>query len=187
MKKVNPQLKEILPISDKIAITNLITNAYFTKEEETGKTEYTPYFREIAQIRCFASYVLTGVEFEEQEDVYELIRSDSELLLMYSDWIALNKDYDQISIDVKDLVDYRKKLLLKQNDTVSAYVTDLLKEQLKLQKLQDTLLSQQKKINETISPDEQRSFYEKIMKVKDEDVISKIVELVHKKETPEQS
>ena len=73
MKKENMRIKENITISDQINVINYIMDYYFTDGE------YTPYYAGIGKIEAIALYLIDGVEFDDDEYVYECVENDKEL------------------------------------------------------------------------------------------------------------
>ena len=111
MKKNNVKIKGSLSLSDRIAITNIVANNHFSENEVTGEIDYTPYFRELSFINSFAEYVLDGVEFDEEDDIYESVISDIELNDLYDDWTG-TFEYIHICNYVNDMVEFKKQQLI---------------------------------------------------------------------------
>ena len=76
MKKENMRIKENITISDKINVINYITDYYFTDGE------YTPYYAGIGKIEAIALFFIDGVEFDDDEYVYECVENDKELITL---------------------------------------------------------------------------------------------------------
>ncbi len=73
MKKENMRIKENITISDQVNVINYIMDYYFTDGE------YAPYYAGIAKIEAIALYFIDGVEFNDDEYVYECVENDKEL------------------------------------------------------------------------------------------------------------
>ena len=76
MKKENMRIKENITISDQINVINYITDYYFTDGE------YTPYYAGIGKIEAIALFFIDGVEFDDDEYVYECVENDKELITL---------------------------------------------------------------------------------------------------------
>lgn len=76
MKKENMRIKENITISDQINVINYIIDYYFTDGE------YTPYYAGIGKIEAIALYFIDGVEFDDDEYVYECVENDKELITL---------------------------------------------------------------------------------------------------------
>ncbi|MDR2277378.1 MAG: hypothetical protein LBE23_05925 [Vagococcus sp.] len=180
MNKNEVKIKDKLSLSEKAAFINIVVNNCFRENEETGELDYTPYLRELFTINAFATYVLDGVEFTEDDNVYELILGDTELERLYYDWTNKSNDYLQISTNASDMIEFKKQQVLSKNNTVSNYVTELLQKQIEIADLQKVVLEQQKELNSAISPEDQKAFTEKFMGLSNEDFITELVKQAHK-------
>lgn len=78
MVKNDVRVKKVLSLSDKINAIEYISSSYFT-EDEKGKIQYTPYYAGIAQVNAIMKYFTNGVEFEDSEDIYEMVINDDSL------------------------------------------------------------------------------------------------------------
>jgi Ser-tRNA(Ala) deacylase AlaX len=156
MIKNSVELKKELSLSDKILIINMMVDGYFTENEVTGEIDYTPYFKEYSTIGAFALYALNGLVIEEDEkDFVDKIKSDPELLALYYRWSSDSSDtFCDIEYNVKDIVDFKKQVIISKSNTVSKLTEELLQKQLEVQQLQAEVLEQQKKMNDEYTKDE---------------------------------
>lgn len=159
MIKKDAKIKEALSLSDRIAITNIVANNHFSENEITGEVEYVPYFKELAFINSFAEYVLDGVQFDEEDNVYEKIIGDGEIYDLYWSW-TMTKDHSLISTDVKDIVEFKKQQLIHNKksslDNLLNTITDVVKKMDESLNINDmsTLLPQLAKLGENFNQEE---------------------------------
>ena len=73
MKKDNVRIKDNITIVDKIRAIEDIVSSYWTDGE------YTPYYSDMATVIAIVENFITGVEFEEDDVIYDLVNSDEEL------------------------------------------------------------------------------------------------------------
>lgn len=144
MVKNEVKVKEKISLALRSLITDTIADGCFTYDE-SGEVKYVPYFKEMATVIAFATYILEGVEFDKDENIYETVMNDKELVVIYREWTH-SGIYNMIKNDVDDIIEFKKQQLLRQNDTVAKYVTELLQLQIEVQKLQKQVLQQQEKI-----------------------------------------
>jgi predicted nucleotidyltransferase len=136
----NIELKDKVSLDDKIKIINTVVNSCFLNGE------YTPYYKDYTLKMCFGLYVLSGIEFEENEDIAELIEEKNELSELWRMWKDDSFSWE-LTQDIDDIVDYKKKQLLNENNEINKYLIDLLREQVETVKLQKKVLEQADKIN----------------------------------------
>jgi len=125
MIKNNPRYKTEIKVAEKIGATNLIFNSYFNEDETTGTTEFTPYYREIAQVHAFAEFFLDGVEFEENDDIYESVISDDELKEKYQECSSLNNCFLNILSDVYEMVNFKKEQIIHSKKSSMDEIFDM--------------------------------------------------------------
>ncbi|SHO53691.1 hypothetical protein [Anaerocolumna xylanovorans] len=118
MIKTNPGLKEIT-IDIRGAITRFITDGYFT-EFEDGSIEYTPYFRDRNDVLAFALFALDGVQYEDGDDIFESIIKDEELANKFKLY-KNNGNYQSITEDISDMVEFKKQQLLHKSKLDEAF------------------------------------------------------------------
>lgn len=181
MVKNDVKIKKELSLSDKISAIEYISSSYFT-EDENGKIQYTPYYAGIAQVNAIMKYFTDGVEFEDSEDIYEMVLNDDSLRTFVDTFFVSGQDtaapshrqevlYEVMST-VADIVEYKKKENLakiqSENSNILAYKQLKLmeKEEEKLQSEMDTTkkldewLNVQKELNSVITPEMQQRFME---------------------------
>lgn len=172
-KKTLTHLEMVRVVSDAVDIC-------FITDENGNDVDFTPEYKIVSLKAAFAEKYLNlelpsgDDEFEEAYDIYmDIDVSD------YYDKINLAQWYSIID-SVNGKVEYRKQLMLNKNNTISKLTEELLQQQLEVQTLQKEILEQQKRMNEVVSPEEQKAFADKFSTLDNEKVISEIVKLVHK-------
>lgn len=73
MTKNDVRIKDNITIVDKIRAIEDIVSSYWTDGE------YTPYYSDMATVIVIVENFITGVEFEEDDVIYDLVNSDEEL------------------------------------------------------------------------------------------------------------
>ena len=73
MTKNDARIKDNITIVDKIRAIEDIVSSYWTDGE------YTPYYSDMATVIAIVENFITGVEFEEDDVIYDLVNSDEEL------------------------------------------------------------------------------------------------------------
>lgn len=115
MKKTNIRIKDIT-LADQINAIERIVSSYFVDGE------YTPYYADQALIVAIVDNFIDGVEFEDDEDLYELSRTDEDIASIVLKFLTPKKeeseepDYFGITsyvMDcVRDKVDFMKQSII---------------------------------------------------------------------------
>lgn len=159
MIKNDAKIKKSLSLSDIMTISNIVTDNHFTENDVTGEISYTPYFRELSFVTSFADFVLKGVEFDEDDNVYESVMGDSKLADLYDDWTR-TIEYVHICRYVDDMVDFKKQQLIHNKksslDNLLDAITDVVKKMDESLNMGDisTLLPQLAKLGENFNQEE---------------------------------
>lgn len=192
MKKTNPQIKNeyTLKMQDEIDAIEMIADMFFrdvTDADGNTVTKYTPYLEKIGQVNAIVRYFLTGIEFEDGEDVYDAVMEDKDIqplvmqfMIPFGEKITSptreQKIMGQIMDKVYDIVEFRKANMLAQvqNEANSILTYKLLElienEQEKTQKeieANENLnawineqRAQQEELNKLIPVEKQKEFFE---------------------------
>lgn len=147
------KLKDKVSLDDKIKIVNTVVNSCFLNGE------FTPYYKDYTLKMCFGLYILDGVEFEENEDIAELVEDRNELSELWRIWQDDSISWE-LNQDINDIVDFKKKQLLNENNEINKLLIDLVKEQIETVKLQKRVLEDADKINKQCTPEDIKKFTE---------------------------
>lgn len=181
MIKTEPRIKQNITEQDQINAMEYIAGSYFTTDEN-GEIQYTPYYSSEAQILAIVRYFIEGIQFEENEDIYESVKSDNDIASILNAFYITDKKqsgnptksqkvFGKVMTVVEDIIEYRKKenLAKIQNESTSLLTYRLLeimeKENDKLQKEIETTskleewLDAQTEINNMIPEDKREEFY----------------------------
>lgn len=175
MKKNILKVKNDLTVQDRVNVIETIASVFFKTKEDDGSIEYTPYFKEIGQITAIAKFIIEGLEFEDNENVYESVVDDGRVHTLVKE--VLNESFFyEIMDEVKDIVEYRKKEQIAriQNEANSILTYKLLelieKEQEKTQReieandnlnaWVDEQRKYQEELNAVIPIEKQKEFFE---------------------------
>jgi len=137
MKKDNLVMKETLTVRERAAMTMDIVDSYFNKNEETGEVVYTPYFRDMAELIAFVTYFIEGISFDENENLYEAIMNDDDVMYFYHEYLNMHVLRDKINNDVYDIVEFKKQQIIHNNKSSLDSLLDTINEVVK--KLDDSL------------------------------------------------
>lgn len=104
MKKNNVKIKENITFKEELNAIEYITASNFNIDQTTGEVSYTPEFEMAAEFEAIALFFIDGIEFEEEDVIYEQIIKDKDInkLIMQfylkDDDKENKKDNDYISI-----------------------------------------------------------------------------------------
>lgn len=206
MKKTNPEIKTeyTITMQDEINAINMIADMFFRdveSEDGTVSIIYTPYLEKIGQVNAISRYFISGIEFDEDEDVYNAVMDDKDIRpLIDNFFIPHEKDVKNIEFHQKifcdvmdkvyDIVEYRKAVNLAQiqNESNSVLTYKLLeliekenekndkeiKTNEKLSAWVDKQHEHEEKINELVTPEMQKNFIENFD-------INEMIETIYKK------
>lgn len=192
MKKIDPQIKNdfTLKMQDEIDAIEMIANMFFRDIEDNDgniTTKYTPYLEKIGQVNAIVRYFLTGVEFDDGEDVYDAVMEDKDIeplvkkfMVPYGEKIEEptreQKIMGQIMDKVYDMIEFRKAKMIAQtqnesNAILTYKILELIeKEHEKNEKEIETTENlnawvdeqrkQQEELNALITPEMQKEFIE---------------------------
>lgn len=191
MKKIKPEIKNeyTLKLQDEIDATEMIASVFFrnvTDENGNTSTIYTPYLEKLGQVNAIAKCFISGIEFDEDEDVYDSVMDDKDIrplidtfFVTYDEKSELSyhqKIFNDVMYKVYDLVSYRKSLNFAnvQNEANSILTYKLLdlidKEREKNEKEVEAMNNlnnwiaeqreQQEKLNSIVTPEMQKNFIE---------------------------
>ena len=122
MKKNNVKIKDNITIVDEISAIENIAAYYFTDGE------YTPYYAEMGKVTAIAQNFLSGVEFDEEDYVYELVMTNEDLYKCVNKFLvpSVSKSeaqyfncMERIMKQVDDIVEFEKQKLIHNTDAFS--------------------------------------------------------------------
>jgi len=154
MIKKDFKVLDSLTYENREKFINTMVRSYFSTTEN-GEEVFTPYNKHIMLKICFAMFFIDGVEFEEEDDMLELIDTDDELSRAYSDFTERSNPYLwDMQNDITEIVEFKKQQIIQKNSNVNKYLEELLKEQIETMKLQKKILKDADKINKQYSKEE---------------------------------
>lgn len=186
MKKNNPEIKNesTLKMQDEIDTIEMIADMFFKEvTDKNGNTvlKYTPYLEPIGQVNAIIRYFIDGIEFDEDEDVYDEAMNDKDIrqlidqfFIPYNEKVETithhQKIFSDIMIKVHDIVEYRKAINIaniqgESNSILTYKILELIEtEQEKNNKEIDAVnnlnawIGEQRELNSLITPEMQRDF-----------------------------
>lgn len=126
MKKDNVRIKNNITIVDEISAIESIVSYYFTDGE------YTPYYAEMGKVTAIAQNFLSGVEFDEEDYVYQLVMTNDDLYKCVNKFInpSVSKTdaqyysrMERVMKQVDDIVEFRKQRIIHNTDAFSVVGT----------------------------------------------------------------
>ena len=151
----NVRIKKDITIYDLANVIETIV-PFIIRRDEDGIT-YTPYYEELGMHVGIAKYLIEGIEFEKGDDILDEISNNKKLSELIAQFSTINpKDYSFIMNNVADIVDQKKQEYSAPDfsDIKERLLKSIEQEQIlnnlniKLAKKQNTILSQQAKVNE---------------------------------------
>ena len=122
MIKDNVRIKKNITIVDDIAVIESIASSYFIN----GK--YTPYYADIAKVIAIAKNFLDGVEFDNEDNVYDLVITNDDIYKLVKKFLvsSMNKSdvhyyekMESIMDQVKDIVEHEKQKQIHNTDALT--------------------------------------------------------------------
>ena len=105
MKINDLKVKENITMVDKVNAINDIVDAVFTDGN------YTPYYQEMAEVIASVVYFIDGLEFEQDEAIYDAVMNDEEVSLFISNFCESELMYF-VRKNVHDKVEFRKNQMI---------------------------------------------------------------------------
>lgn len=203
MIKTDVKVKDFITIEERAIITNHLVDSYFM-ENDDGSLTYTPYMIDPALTTIFFLYCVEGIEFDDDEKVYDSVCADEDLVKLYTTTLSDNVDTNtsngkmaktiySIMNDVIDMVEFKKQQIIHNNLVLNKKMSEILEVQKQLEALkleiaenENILLKQQinqneygEKVMNYMTPEETATLNKKIL---NEDMnFSKLAELVTEK------
>ena len=193
MKKIDPQIKNdfTLKMQDEIDAIEMIADMFFRDIEDNDgniTTKYTPYLEKIGQVNAIVRYFLTGIEFDDGEDVYDAVMEDKDIeplvkkfMVPYGEKIEEptreQKIMGQIMDKVYDMIEFRKAKMIAQtqnesNAILTYKILELIEKEHEKNEKEiattenlnawvDEQRKQQEELNAIVTPEMQKEFFEK--------------------------
>lgn len=150
MKKEQIKIKPALTMQDRILMPQELMEGYFVTDE-TGYVQYAPYYADMMLINVFFLHCVDGLSFDTaegsnvvQENVYEAVIGDEELMELYHEFFEWDKDSIQtcpyqeaviqmygILSDTEKMVEYRKQQLIHRREDVFGALLATIAEKIK--------------------------------------------------------
>ena len=126
MTKQTITVKETISLVDRIDMTNLMV-AYQFSTDSDGTETYAPYYRVIGELIGFIDNFVEGITFEKDEDRFEVVSADVELMIAHQMFCEDNTQYKEIVTDVNAMVEFKKAQMLQSQKPINIEVTTISK------------------------------------------------------------
>lgn len=133
MIKNNVKIKEDITFEDQLNAIEYITSSNFSINE--GEIEFTPEYTMSSELEAIALYFMQGIEFEDDDIMYECIMKDKEVLSLtqkffYDEDEKVNKKngkyisiYNFVMNNVQKKVDFMLQKLIHTNPVMNEFST----------------------------------------------------------------
>lgn len=153
MIKTEPKLKT-LTTNDKANIIETISD-YIIGRDENGIAYYMPYMKDDAMVIAFTLYVIDGVNFESNDDIFDIYTKDKDINTLVTCFISNNiKLIAEIESYVDDVVEFKKSYIIHNNPILTNKIVEILDSQkvfedykYELAKTENHILNQQIEVN----------------------------------------
>lgn len=179
MIKTNMKIKDVITDND---IANIIETMcpYIIGKDKDGEVYYMPYAKELAFKIAVVSNIFEGIQFSEDDSLYDIVTTDADVNALIHDLPRLcqsRMDLDYIDRSVDTIVDFKKQMLIHNNEDLQAKLSKLLDLQAKAEETKvkiseniDNFLSAltaeqeyQKKFLEHMTPEETAALGKKFL------------------------
>ena len=120
MTKNDVRIKDNITIVDKIRAIEDIVSSYWTDGE------YTPYYSDMATVIAIVENFITGVEFEEDDVIYDLVNSDEELSSLVYRFLNPTENDDEykeimyfVLENVEEMIRFEKQKVIHNSNAFS--------------------------------------------------------------------
>lgn len=127
MIKTEPKLKE-LTIDDKANIIETVSD-YIVCRDNTGVVKYMPYIRNYAFTVAIALYAIDGVEFEEDDNVYDIATNDKDIDILFESFCRNIPLLKEINGYIDDIVEFKKNYIIHNNQMINDKIIEILDNQ----------------------------------------------------------
>jgi len=177
MTKQTITVKETISLVDRIDMTNLMV-AYQFSTDSDGTETYTPYYRVIGELIGFIDNFVEGITFEKDEDRFEVVSADVELMIAHQMFCEDNTQYKEIVTDVNAMVEFKKAQMLQSQKPINIEVTTISKFDDAIVKFAETLEKIVTELPKNFNTKSIQPFMDKINAISNpdmEDVVKAIV------------
>jgi len=177
MTKQTITVKETISLVDRIDMTNLMV-AYQFSTDSDGTETYAPYYRVIGELIGFIDNFVEGITFEKDEDRFEVVSADVELMIAHQMFCEDNTQYKEIVTDVNAMVEFKKAQMLQSQKPINIEVTTISKFDDAIVKFAETLEKIVTELPKNFNTKSIQPFMDKINAISNpdmEDVVKAIV------------
>ena len=179
MKKGKITMKASIGYNEIIEMVENIVSGFFQDELDddgmpTGRTLYTPYFKDQMLSALFVQYAVEGIEFDKDENPYLSIVDNPDLMDIYAKWKARNASNPkksqlyaqmiQVEKLVEDKLEVEKQKYIHESG-MNYEVKSVLRALSSLLDYQAEALEQQNEFNRIMPVEDQAAFAQKISQI----------------------
>ena len=127
MKKKNLRFKSVSKLDDYTWDLIVEEASSYVIGVVNGEPEYHPVFKNRGVKTALVKYLVTGLTFEDGDDVDELIYTDKSINNLFETFVVENNDfYDSLLDYVNEVIEFKKRKLLNYNSSISEKLLEIL-------------------------------------------------------------
>lgn len=150
---------------------------FMIRKDNNGSIVYTPYYKRYGLIVGIAKYLIEGIHFDKNDDIFDDVTGDESVHQVLNTFINNSSSMQYILDSVSDIVEFRKQEYLHDYSDLKERLLKCIEQEKKLNDLnleiakkQNTILTQQIKVNEfneqvmdSMTPDEVKALNDKLL------------------------
>lgn len=127
MKKKNLRFKSVSKLDDYTWDLIVEEASSYVIGVVNGEPEYHPVFKHRGVKTALVKYLVTGLTFEDGDDVDELIYTDKSINNLFETFVVENNNfYDSLLDYVDEVIEFKKRKLLNYNSSISEKLLEIL-------------------------------------------------------------
>ena len=150
---------------------------FMIRKDNDGYIIYTPYYQRYGLIVGISKYLIEGIKFDKDDDIFDEVTGDEAVHQVLNTFINNSSSMQYILDSVSDIVEFRKQEYLHDYSDIKERLLKCMEQEKKLNDLnleiakkQNTILTQQIKANEfneqvmnSMTPDEVKALNDKLL------------------------
>lgn len=150
---------------------------FMIRKDNDGYIIYTPYYQRYGLIVGISKYLIEGIHFDKNDDIFDDVTGDEAVHQVLNTFINNSSSMQYILDNVTDIVEFRKREFLHDYSDIKERLLKCIGQEKKLNDLnfkiakkQNTILTQQIKVNEfneqvmnSMTPDEVKALNDKLL------------------------
>lgn len=127
MKKKNLRFKSVSKLDDYTIDLMVEEASSYVIGLVDGEPEYHPLFKQRGLKTALVKYLVTGLTFEDGDDIDELIYTDKSINNLFETFVVENNDFYDSFVDyVNEVIEFKKRKLLNYNSSISEKLLEIL-------------------------------------------------------------